>query len=103
MYLKLSIGNIFHDQGKAVDSLQLVNAVTNLIGNKNVRYIDLDQYSDLSLEELKRELVGFEQEKKLGNSSIKVSIYEITSGNKPYVKLVLLARSNDLIQYQNRH
>jgi hypothetical protein len=43
MYLKLSMRNIFRDQEKAVDSLQLVNEVTNLIGSKNARYIDLDQ------------------------------------------------------------
>ena len=102
LYLQLNLMDIFHDREKVLDSLRMVNTIANLIGFQG-KYIDVERYTNLSLREIKKQVVGLEEGKETADSLIELKIYELKPVDNPHVKLVLKARSNDLIDYQNNH
>ena len=102
LLLKLSLRGIFHDRKKILESLRMVNTIANQIGYQG-KYIDVERYTNLSLREIKKQLIGLEEGKETAGSLIELEIYEVKSVDNPYVKLVLTARSNDLIDYQDNH
>jgi hypothetical protein len=102
LLLKLSLRDIFRDREKVLDSLQMVNTIADLIGYQG-KYIGVDQYTNLPLRKIKKQLIGLEEGKETADSLIELEIYKVKSVDTPYVKLVLTARSNELIDYQRNH